>query len=158
MNYRLLIPLLAGLIAGLVVSGWHCGARLAELRADHAEQLAAIAAESQRVTIEALQKQQAAEQALADLDQLHTKELTDAQAENDRLRTAVADGTRRLRIAAKCPANLPDATGAAGLDHDGTVELDRATGQTVYQLRESLIADRAKILALQAYVREVCRR
>lgn len=108
----------------------------------------------------ALAKQQDAEQRLATLDKTVTEEKVKANAENETLRRAVADGTRRLRIAGSCSAgggNVPSATGAASVGDAGTVELTAATGRAVLDLRASIIADQAALKAAQAYVRDVCR-
>lgn len=153
------IPLIVGLILGLTINSWRYGEQVANLKADHAVELKLISDEAERASSEALAKQQAAEQSLADLDQKHTKELTDAQSENDRLRNTVADGTRRLRIAAKCPTDsprVPEAAEPARMDNDGTVELDPAAGRSVFSIRAGMIQDQAKLRALQVYVRDVC--
>jgi prophage endopeptidase len=47
---------------------------------------------------QALERQQAAEKALADLDQKAQEDKTHALAENDKLRADIASGARRLRI------------------------------------------------------------
>lgn len=109
----------------------------------------------------ALAKQQEAEQKLAALDKTATEQKDKANAENESLRRAVADGTRRLRIAGTCSAgagssNVPKATGAAGVGDAGTIELSRETGQAVLDLRRDLLSDRAALRAAQAYIRDVC--
>lgn len=95
---------------------------------------------------EALAKQQDAEQKLASLDKTATEQKDKANAENESLRRAVADGTRRLRIAGTCSAvsgsgNVSKTAGAASVGDAGTVELSRETGQAVLDLRRDLIAD-----------------
>lgn len=109
---------------------------------------------------QALEKQQRAELALADLDQKAQKEKTDALAENDKLRSAVASGARRLRIAGSCSASGGDMSGtasASSLGNAGTVELSAASGRTVLDIRAGIIADQAALKALQSYVMNVCR-
>lgn len=110
---------------------------------------------------QALEKQQVAEQALADLDQKAQKEKTDALAENDKLRSAVASGARRLRIAGSCRASIGDVPGPASttsVDNAGTVELSATAGSTVLAARSGIIADQAALKALQDYVTHVCLR
>lgn len=74
-------------------------------------------------------QQQAAEARAAAIDQRYIKEKAHDIAENEKLRRAVADGTRRLRIAGACSANsdgsgnLSGPAGVAGLGDAGTVEL-----------------------------------
>ena len=94
---------------------------------------------------------------LSTMDARITKEVTDALAENNRRRSAVAAGTVRVRyVAARCPSPDLPATAATGSVGDGTaVELDPKAGLDVLDLRESLIRDRAKIDYLQAYIRKI---
>jgi len=108
----------------------------------------------------ALEKQQAAELALATLDQKAQKEKTDGLAENEKLRRAAADAARRLRIAGSCRAdsgNVPGTASSTSLGNGGTVELTSTAGRTVFDIRAGIIADQAALRALQAYVMNVCR-
>ena len=93
---------------------------------------------------------------LAQLDTDHTKELENAQADNQRLRTAVATGARRLSVPAKCPA-VRATTTTAGLDDAETrAELDPAAGERIIAIAndgdEGLIALRAA----QDYINTFC--
>jgi prophage endopeptidase len=112
-------------------------------------------------TSKALEQQQAAEQKVADLDAQRTKEKTDALVENDKLRAAVADGTRRLRIAGICTASsngsggVLQASSSPGVGDAATVELSGTAGQAVLDLRAELVAERAALTALQDYVRSI---
>jgi prophage endopeptidase len=109
---------------------------------------------------QALEKQQRAEQALADLDQKAQKEKTNDLAENERLRRGAADSARRLRIAGSCRAGGGDVSGTAGttsLGDAGTVELSPASGSAVFDIRVGIIADQAALKAAQTYIRAVCR-
>ena len=85
------------------------------------------------------------------------KEVSDALAENNRRRSAVAAGAVRVRyVAARCPSPDLPATAATGSVGDGAgVELTPKAGLDVLDLREALIRDRAKIEYLQAYVRKI---
>jgi prophage endopeptidase len=107
----------------------------------------------------ALAKQQDAEQKLAALDKDATEQKEKANAENETLRRAVADGTRRLRIAGSCSAssgNVPGTAGTTSVGDAGSVELSRETGQAVLDLRRDLISDQAALRAAQTYIRDVC--
>ncbi|ELD0488271.1 lysis protein, partial [Escherichia coli] len=53
---------------------------------------------------------------VAALDARYTKELADAKAENETLRTDVAAGRKRLRINATCPGPVREATATTGVD------------------------------------------
>ena len=94
---------------------------------------------------------------LSTMDARITKEVTDALAENNRRRSAVAAGTVRVRyVAARCPSPDLPATAATGSVGDGAgVELAPKAGLDVLDLREALIRDRAKIEYLQGYIRKI---
>jgi len=121
--------------------------------------LASIANAGAEQARTALAKQQDAERRLAVLDQTATEEKVKANAESETLRRAVADGTRRLRIAGSCSAgggNVPGATSTAGVGDAGSVELAAATGRSVFDIRAGIIADQAALRAAQSYISDVC--
>ena len=141
------------------VDAWRYGKQLADLSAAHQADLTSIANAASTQVRQALDKQQAAEQARADIDARTTKEKANALAENEKLRADVAAGDRRLRIAGRCSAdssNLSYTTSATRLDDGGTVELAGAAGRTVFDIRAGIIKDRAALTGLQDYFREVC--
>lgn len=91
------------------------------------------------------------------LDQKHTQELTDANAELERMRGRVGGGSVRLRVAASCPATrVPDTAGTASLDDAEAAELSPAARQDYFSLRGQLIRTEAALAGLQDYVSEVC--
>lgn len=153
---------------GWVLNGWRLEGRVADAKAETANQaalhkadLAAISnAAAQQVT-QALAKQQEAQQAVAELDKKATKERNDAKAENDRLRARL-DAGGRVRVAGSCPAatrTVPAAgttTGPTRVDDAGAVELAPTAGRNVLNIRAGIIADQAALRALQQYVRTVC--
>lgn len=121
--------------------------------------LATIAKAGAAQVRQALEQQQRAASALAELDRQYTQEKEQAHAENKALRRAVADGTRRLRIAGDCPADPQRVSGSAGtpgVDDAGAVELAPAAGRAVLDIRSGIIADQAALKALQEYVGSVC--
>ena len=121
--------------------------------------LAQIANAAASQTRQALARQQDAERQLAALDKTATAEKEKLNDENEALRRSVVDGTRRLRIAGSCRANggdVPGTASAARLGDAGTVELSRATGQAVLDLRRDIIADQAALKAAQSYIKDVC--
>ena len=141
------------------VDAWRYGKELASLNAAHQAELSAIANAASAQVRQALDKQQAAEQARTDLDTRATKEKAYVLAENEKLRADVAAGDRRLRIAGRCsadPGNLPDTSGATRMDDDGTVELAGAAGQAVFDIRAGIISDQGALRGLQEYVRAAC--
>jgi prophage endopeptidase len=147
---------------GTVAWFWQANAYgkvIATNEANRQSDLTAIANAGAKQARKALAKQQEAEQRLAVLDQTATEEKEKANAENESLRIAVADGTRRLRIAGSCSAgggNVSQAASAASVGDAGTVELSAATGRSVLDIRAGIIADQAALKAAQAYIRDVC--
>ena len=138
------------------------GETIATNEANHQADLALIANAGAQQARDALAKQQDAEQTLAALDKIATEQKDKANAENESLRRAVADGTRRVRIAGTCStgsgsSNVSKAASTASVGDAGTVELSRETGQAVLDLRRDLIADQAALRAAQAYIRNVCK-
>ena len=142
------------------VDTWRYGKQVAELSATHHADLTAISNAAAAQARQALEKQQATQKALTELDAKATKEMTNALAENERLHADVAAGDRRLRIAGRFSAstgNLSDASSTARLDDGGTVELAGAAGRTVLDIRAGIIKDWAALKGLQEYVLRVCR-
>ena len=141
------------------VDAWRYGKQLADLSTSFQTDLAAISNAAAAQARQALERQQATQKALAEIDAKATKEKTNALVENEKLRAAVVAGDRRLRIAGRCSAgsdNLPDTIAAALLDAGGPVELAGAVGRTVLDIRSGIIKDRTALKGLQEYVREVC--
>ena len=141
------------------VDTWRYGKQLADLSALHQADLTAISNAAAAQARQALERQQANQKALAELDAKAKTEKARDLAENERLRADVSAGDRRLRIAGRCSAdisNLSGTTSAARLDHGGTVELAGAAGRTVFDIRAGIIKDRAALKGLQEYVQEVC--
>jgi prophage endopeptidase len=159
---KLVMVLLAMVIACFStwkVDAWRYGKQLSELNLAHQADLTTISNAANTQTRQALEKQQAAEQARADLDAKSTKERMNDLAENERLRRAADDSARRLRIAGSCRADSGDvssSTSTASLGNAGTVELAPAAGRTVFDIRAGIIADQAALRVLQKFVREVC--
>ena len=141
------------------VDAWRHGKQLADLSASHQADLTAISNAAVVQARQALERHQATQKALTELDAKATIEKAHALAENEKLRADVTAGDRRLRIAGRCStdsSNLSDTTSAARLDDGGTVELAGAAGRTVFDIRAGIIKDRAALKGLQEYVRDVC--
>ena len=140
------------------VDAWRYGKQLADLSAAHHADMTTISNEATTQVLQALEKQQATQKALADLDAKATKEKASGLAENEKLRADVAAGDRRLRIAGRCStssSNLFDTTNTARLDDGSTVELAGAAGRTVFDIRAGIIKDRAALKGLQEYLRDI---
>jgi prophage endopeptidase len=134
-------------------------AQLATQASNHQSDLTAITNAGAAQARQAVERQQQAQAALAALDARATQEKTNALAENEKLRAAVAAGYRRLRIAGACSANssstggVPQASGTAGLGYATSVELSIAAGSTVFDIRAGAIADQAALRVLQEYAK-----
>lgn len=159
-----ILPYIAAVLIGAAGAWmWQAnsyGTILANNEAGRQTDLTMIANAGAAQARQSLEKQQAAEQALANLDQKTQKEKTDALAENETLRRAAADSARRLRIAGSCRASggdLPGTASTARLGDAGTVELSAASESTVFDIRAGIIADQAALRVLQSYVMNVCR-
>ena len=155
------LALLVGcsIISTWKVDTWRYGKQLAELSASHQADLTTISNAAAAQARQALERLQATQKALAELDAKATIEKAHALAENEKLRADVAAGDRRLRIAGRCSAdssNLSDTTRTTRLDDGGTIELAGVAGRTVFDIRAGIIKDQAALRGLQAYVREVC--
>lgn len=158
--FSYIAALLIGAIGAWMWQANSYGKTISESKANYQADLTLIANSGAAQARQALEKQQAAEQALALLDQKAQKEKTDALADNETLRRAAADSARRLRIARSCRASggdMPGSTSAASLGDAGTVELSTASGSAVFDIRAGIIADQAALKALQSYVMSVCR-
>ena len=157
--FGLVLLVVIACVATWKVDAWRYGKELASLTAAHQADLTTISNAAATQVRQALEKQQATQKALAELDAKATTEKARDLAENERLRADVAAGDRRLRIAGRCStssSDLPDTTNTARLDDDGTVELARAAGRTVFDIRAGIIKDRAALKGLQEYVSRVC--
>ncbi|WP_312247290.1 lysis system i-spanin subunit Rz [Stutzerimonas nitrititolerans] len=136
-------------------------ADLADTRAAWNEQLRLTAEANAAVILKQQADRLALEGRLADLDTQSTQELSDALAENDRLRTlygAADDERRRLRIevrVARADATVSATTGPGSLGDATSVELSAAAGSAVWDIRGGMISDRAKLEYLQEWARAV---
>lgn len=79
--------------------------------------------------------------------------LQEKERENDRLRDAVDAGTVRLRVAAKCPARLPEAAPGGPVDTAGGAELDAPARRHYHALRSGIVQLESRLSACQATLR-----
>ncbi|PUB43242.1 lysis system i-spanin subunit Rz [Pseudomonas sp. GV047] len=160
-----LVALTLGLMAGAAglawqVQDWRMGKALAEQAGLHKDDLAAISNAAEAQARAEQDKRLALEQKLASQDQQHTKELSDAQRNQARLRDQLATADVRLSVLlAEDPAgccNVPAASGTAGVVHAARrAQLDPAHAQRIIAITDD--GDNAVIAlrACQAYVRAV---
>ena len=147
MNNNLSIVL--AFVAGVALTWWIEGLRwdadVSKLNESHTAELKKISDQAVIDLTNQKKRTEAAQTALSALDAKHTKELADEQANNDRLRADVADGTRRVRIAAAnlatCELVGNSTTGTGGVGDAAQVELSGAGGRAVLDLRASAIKD-----------------
>ncbi|MDR5771152.1 MULTISPECIES: lysis system i-spanin subunit Rz [unclassified Caballeronia] len=141
------------------------GSKLAEEQTAHArdnganaQKLASLLEGAAKAGIAAIVAHNAAAARIAALDDQYHRERTSHDAENAKNRAAVADGTRRLRIAIANAGNehTSDPSAAAGGMGDGTrryAELSPAVGKDLFGIVDDADSDaRAKAEYLQAYI------
>jgi hypothetical protein len=164
LGLAILLALVLGFGGAWQVQDWRLGKkmaeRIAEQGAHHQKQLDAITGEAWRQQSDELDKRLATEEKLAFQDQQHTKELSDAQRNQARLRDQLATADVRLSVllaedsASGC--NVPTTPGAVGVVHAARrAQLDPAHAQRIIRITDD--GDNAIIAlrACQAYVRAV---
>lgn len=119
----------------------------AKKRAEDAEQSLSLAT----ATITDMQIRQ---RDVASLDAKYTKELADANAENDRLRADVVAGKRRLQIAATCSRDGASAT--SGVVDGSSPRLTEDAELNYWRLRDGIATVTKQLTGLQEYVRTQC--
>ena len=93
---------------------------------------------------------------VAELDTKYTKELFDAQAENDALKRKLDNGGRVL-VKGRCPVSAPTETSStSGVGNDATVELSPVAGRNVLGIRDGIISDQTALKVLQEYINTQC--
>lgn len=93
---------------------------------------------------------------VAALDEKYTKELADAQAENDALKRKLDNGGRVL-VKGKCPVSAPaEIASTTSVGNDATVELSDVAGRNVLGIRSGIIKDQIALRALQEYINTQC--
>ncbi|UKK33570.1 lysis protein [Citrobacter freundii] len=90
---------------------------------------------------------------VAALDAKYTKELADANAENNRLRADVVAGKRRLQVAATCAKST---TGASSMGDGESPRLTADAELNYYRLRSGIDRITAQVNYLQEYIRTQC--
>lgn len=178
---EILIVGIIGALIGASVAGvaqsWRYGTQLKDkdvsysaLVTSHAQEISRINDATARATAQALTAQHTAEQRAAELDQRHTQELAHETDENAKLRALYLGATRdadaahkRLRIQGVCPAapaggadSVPQTGTASGVGNATAIELTDVAGRTVFDTRQGIIDDQAKVRYLQNYIQTQC--
>lgn len=160
----ILLALAIGFGGAWQVQDWRLGKkmaeRIAEQGAHHQMELDAITGEAWLQQAAELDKRLVTEQQLALQDQLHTKELSDAQRNQARLRDQLATADVRLSVLlAEDPASgcdVPSARGTVGVVHAARrAQLDPAHSQRIISITDDGDQGLIALRACQAYVRAV---
>ncbi|MCS3512516.1 lysis protein [Pseudomonas grimontii] len=161
--------ILAAIMLAVVVSAavtwqvqdWRMGKHLAEQDALHKDDLSLIGAAAAKQARDETYKRLTLEQKLAGQDQQHTKELSDAQRNQARLRDQLATADVRLSVLIENPAsgcNVPAASGAVGVVHAARrAQLDPAHAQRIIAITDAGDRGLIALRACQAYVRAIAR-
>ena len=156
----ILLAMVVSAVGTWQVQEWRMGKKLAQQAAQHGDDLAAISNAATAQARAEQGKRLALEQKLAGQDQQHSKELSDAQRNQARLRDQLATADVRLSVLlAEDPAsgcNVPTTPGTAGVVHAARrAQLDPAHSQRIIRITDD--GDNAIIAlrACQAYVRAV---
>ena len=112
------------------------------------------ATKSLRLANATIKDMQVRQRDVAALDAKYTKELADANAENNRLRADVVAGKRRLQIAATCSKD--ETTGASGLADGSSPRLTADAELNYWRLRDGIATVTKQLTGLQEYVRTQC--
>ena len=159
----LILVLMVGAAGGAwQVQGWRMGEKLAAQEVLHKNDLAGISNAAAAQARAEQDKRLATEQKLAIQDQQHTKELSDAQRNQARLRDQLATADVRLSVLlAEDPAsgcNVPATPGAVGVVHaTRRAQLDPAHAQRIIAITDAGDQGLIALRACQAYVRGVAR-
>lgn len=151
-----LTAIISAVVIFLVVClGWlasHYHSNATEFKRQRDEKVKALNLANETITdMETRQRDVAA------LDAKYTKELADAKAENDALQHKLDNGGRVL-VKGKCPvSSAAQATGAASMGDDATVELSSVAGRNVLGIRSGIISDQTALRALQDYIKTQCK-
>ncbi|MEX5547822.1 lysis system i-spanin subunit Rz [Pseudomonas pergaminensis] len=157
----LIVVLMAG-AAGVTwqVQDWRMGKQLAEQAGQFKADLNTISNAAAAQARAEQEKRMATEQQLATQDQQHTKELSDAQRDQARLRDRLATSDVRLSVLlAEDPAsgcNVPSTTGTVGVVHAARrAQLDPAHAQRIIAITDEGDNGLIALRACQDYVRAI---
>lgn len=152
----MLMALAIGFGGAWQVQDWRMGEKLAEQEGQFEKDLAAISnAAAARAQAEQ-GKRLALERQLAGQDQQHSKELSDAQRNQARLRDRLATADVRLSVLIEDSAsgcNVPTTPGTAGVVHAARrAQLDPAHAQRIIGITDEGDQGLIALRACQAYV------
>lgn len=156
----LVAGLLLGTLAGWVAQGWRADSAMAHVQQQHAETLRDISEKSAAVAAAVRKAAAIANTAIAVAEAQNWKELENAKAETQRYRDCVRAGTCGVRIVTKTVRDdggrVPSNSGSSSVDDDA-IALDAGVSERVFDLRDAISEDAAKLGALQAYAEQCWR-
>ncbi|OWQ42466.1 lysis protein [Pseudomonas lactis] len=163
LGLAILLALAIGFGGAWQVQDWRLGKkmaeRIAEQGANHQKELDAITGEAWLQQSAELDKRLATEEKLALQDQQHTKELSDAQRNQARLRDQLATADVRLSVLIEDSAsgcNVHTAPGTVGVVHAARrAQLDPAHAQRIVRITDDGDNAITALRACQAYVRAI---
>lgn len=145
--------------AGWKVRGWRDDVAISDLKTQHALDLKAISDQAVEAANEARKKELLWRDAVSQVDKLKG-DLDNANSENARLRDSIGSGTKRVYVAAKCPASsggVSNSPATAGVDNaTGQAELDPAIAKSLVGIAGDGDSAIRQLTALQQYVTDVC--
>jgi len=155
----ILLALAIGFGGAWQVQDWRMGEKLAEQEGQFEKDLATISNAAAAQAQAEQGKRLALEQQLAGQDQQHSKELSDAQRNQARLRDRLATADVRLSVLLEDSAsgcNVPAAPGAVGVVHAARrAQLDPAHAQRIIAITDAGDQGLIALRACQAYVRAI---
>ncbi|MFQ6279805.1 lysis protein [Yersinia enterocolitica] len=146
-----LTEILAAAVIILISILVYSQSRVTTLKRDVAE-ITAVA-NKQKKDLQLIEVQR---QDVAAIDIKTTKELADVKSENERLRTDIANGTKRLQLNATCSKSVSKTSAAASDPDDASARLTNAAERDYLSLRERIGIATTQIAGLQDYINNVC--
>ena len=155
----ILLALAIGFGGAWQVQDWRMGEKLAEQDGQFEKDLATISNAAAAQAQAEQGKRLALEQQLAGQDQQHSKELSDAQRNQARLRDRLATADVRLSVLLEdstSGCNVPAAPGAVGVVHAARrAQLDPAHAQRIVAITDDGDRGLIALRACQAYARAI---
>lgn len=155
----ILLAAALGFGAAWQVQDWRMGEKLAEQAGLYTDDLAAMSNAAAAQARGEQGKRLTLEQRLAESDQQHSKELSNAQRNQARLRDQLATADVRLSVLIEDSTggcNVPTTPGAVGVVHAARrAQLDPAHAQRIIRITDDGDSALIALRACQAYVRAV---
>lgn len=148
-------------VALLIVQTFRLNAAQLELsvaKQEHSQIMTEIAEKTTEAYEKLVKDLKQSQERVTQIDTQKTKELNDAIAENNRLRSALRNGELRMRVftnSSSTTSTTPKSPSTPSVD-DATAEVSAAVGQAILDVREAVIHDTKALEGLQQYVSEVC--